>query len=39
MLVDHMNYHYADRVYTEHGLEDARSSEYFFRATRELRSL
>lgn len=39
VLVDRMNYHYADRVYREHGLEDARSDEFFRRATRELRTL
>ena len=39
VLVDRMNYHYADRVYREHGLEDALSDEFFSRATRDLRSL
>jgi DNA repair photolyase len=39
VLVDRMHYHYADRIYREHGLEDVLTDEYFRRATRELRSL
>jgi DNA repair photolyase len=39
VLVDRMNYHYADRVYRAHGLEDALGDEFFRRATRDLRGL
>jgi DNA repair photolyase len=39
VLVDRMNYHYADRVYRAHGLEDALTDEFFRRATRDLRDL
>ena len=39
VLVDRMNYRYADWVYREHGLEDALSDEFFRRATREPQSL
>lgn len=39
VLVDRMNYHYADWVYRKHGLEDALSDEFFHRATQDLRSL
>lgn len=39
VLLDRMNYHYADRVYREHDLEDALSDEFYEWATRDLRSL
>jgi hypothetical protein len=29
VLIDRMNYHYADWVYREHGLEYARTDEFF----------
>ncbi|MDD8051694.1 MAG: radical SAM protein, partial [Verrucomicrobiota bacterium] len=29
LLCDRMNYHYADRLYREHGLEYARTDEYY----------
>ena len=37
--MDRMNYHYADWVYRKHGLEDALTDEFFYRATQDLRSL
>jgi DNA repair photolyase len=39
IVIDRMNYHYADHVYRDHGLMDALTDEFFYRATRELRSL
>jgi DNA repair photolyase len=39
VIVDRMNYHYADWVYRKYGLEDALSDEFFDRATRDLASL
>jgi len=38
VLVDRLNYHYADWVYRKYGLEDKRSDEYFQRIGRELAS-
>jgi DNA repair photolyase len=38
VLVDRMNYHYADWVYRKYGLEDKLSDEYFQRMARELAS-
>jgi DNA repair photolyase len=38
VLIDRMNYHYADWVYREYGLEDERSDEYFQKMGRELAS-
>lgn len=38
VLIDRMNYHYADWVYRKYGLEDKRSDEYFQRTGRELAS-
>jgi DNA repair photolyase len=38
VLIDRMNYHYADWVYRKYGLEDKRSDEYFQRMGRELAS-
>ncbi len=36
LLVDRMNYHYADRVYRKYGLEDKLTGEFFERTGREL---
>jgi DNA repair photolyase len=36
VLIDRMNYHYADWVYREHGLEDALTDEFFRRTSAEL---
>jgi DNA repair photolyase len=38
-LIDRMNYHHADRVYRQHGLEDALTDEFFYRTGRALSSL
>jgi DNA repair photolyase len=38
VLVGRMNYHYADWIYREYGLEDNRSDEYVQRLRRELAS-
>ena len=38
VLIDRMNYHYADWVYNKYGLEDKRSDEFFQRMGRELAS-
>ena len=34
IVVDRMNYHYADWVYTKYGLDDRRSDDFFHRAGR-----
>jgi DNA repair photolyase len=39
VFVDRMNYHYADRIYREHGLEAALSEEFFRRTRQALASL
>jgi DNA repair photolyase len=39
VLIDRMNYHYADRVYREYGLEDYLTDEYFYRVRKEFDSL
>jgi DNA repair photolyase len=39
LLIDRMNYHYADRVYQEHGLEDKLTDDYFYRTRQKLASL
>jgi len=39
VLVDKMNYHYADWVYKRHGLEYAMTSDFFMQKKRELASL
>ncbi|MDD1699430.1 MAG: radical SAM protein [Methanoregula sp.] len=39
VLIDRMNYHYADRVYRKYGLEDTLSDEYFYRVRKEFDSL
>ncbi len=36
LLVDRMNYHYADWVYRKHGLQDRLTSDFFDRTSREL---
>lgn len=36
IILDRMNYHYADRVYREHGLEAYLADEYYERVRREL---
>jgi DNA repair photolyase len=36
LLIDRMNYHYADRVYRKYGLEDELTDEYFNSARRKL---
>jgi DNA repair photolyase len=38
VLVDRMNYHYADWVYRKHDLETSMSNEFFYRAAKELTS-
>ena len=39
VLIDRMNYHYADRVYRDHGMEDKLSDEYFYRIRQEFDTL
>ena len=39
VLVDRMNYHYADRVYRKYGLEDTLTDDYFHRVKQEFASL
>ncbi len=39
VLIDRMNYHYADGVYRKHGLEEKLSDDYFYRIQREFDSL
>ena len=39
VLVDRMNYHYADRVYRKYGLEDTLTDDYFYRVKQEFASL
>ena len=39
VLIDRMNYHYADRVYRDHGMEDKLSDEYFCRIRQEFDAL
>jgi DNA repair photolyase len=36
VLIDRMNYHYADRLYRRHGLEEAMSDLFFSKVRREL---
>jgi DNA repair photolyase len=36
LLIDRMNYHYADRVYRKYGLIDKLSDEYFYRTRQQL---
>ena len=39
VILDRMNYHYADRIYRKYGLEDALTDDYFYQMKRELASL
>jgi DNA repair photolyase len=39
VIIDRMNYHYADWVYRKHGLEDKLSDDYYYRVRQELASL
>jgi DNA repair photolyase len=39
VLIDRMNYHYADWVYRKYGLEDKNTDNYFNRTRRELSSI
>lgn len=39
LLIDRMNYHYADHVYRKYGLEDALSDDFFERTRQALASL
>jgi DNA repair photolyase len=39
VLIDRMNYHYADRVYRNYGLEDYLTDDYFYRTKQALASL
>lgn len=36
ILVDRMNYHYADWIYRKYGLEDMLSEDFFYRTAREI---
>jgi hypothetical protein len=36
MLIDQMNYHYGDRVYRDHKLEEAVSDSFFYRKSKQL---
>ena len=36
LLIDRMNYHYADWVYRKYGLEEKYTSDFFQKASREL---
>jgi DNA repair photolyase len=37
VLVDRLNYHYADRIYWENGMERAKEEPFFFQETEELK--
>jgi len=39
VVIDRMNYHYADRVYRKYGLEDALTDDYFYRTKQEFETL
>lgn len=39
VLIDRMNYHYADQVYRKYGLEDMLADDYFFRIQQEFADL
>lgn len=39
VLIDRMNYHYADSVYRKHGLQEKLSDDFFRQAVRKLESL
>jgi hypothetical protein len=38
ILVDRMNYHYADFIYRKYRLEEKLAGEYFSRASRDIKS-
>ena len=38
VIVDRMNYHYADWVYRKYGLDDKMTDDYFYRTERTLSS-
>ena len=38
VMLDRMNYHYADWVYRKYGLEDKMTDDYFYRTERMLSS-
>jgi DNA repair photolyase len=38
VIVDRMNYHYADWVYRKYGLEDKKTDDFFYRTGREISS-
>jgi ABC-type amino acid transport substrate-binding protein len=39
VLIDRMNYHYADWVYRKYGLEDKHKDDFFDRTRQELSSI
>jgi hypothetical protein len=39
VLIDRMNYHYADWVYRKYGLEDKLTDDFFYRTKQELSCL
>jgi hypothetical protein len=39
LLIDRMNYHYADGLYRKYGLEDTLTDDYFYRIRQKLASL
>jgi len=39
ILVDRMNYHYADWIYRKYGLEDRLSDDFFYRTAREIANI
>jgi DNA repair photolyase len=39
VLIDRMNYHYADRIYRQFGMEDKLTDEYFYRIQQEFDAL
>ena len=38
VIVDRMNYHYADWVYRKHGLDEKKTDDFFYRTRREISS-
>jgi len=39
VMMDRMNYHYADRIYRTHGLEEYLSDDYYTRVRQTLESI
>jgi hypothetical protein len=39
VLIDRMNYHYADRVYHKHNLESSMSPEFFYKEAKQIASV